>query len=143
MKGSTIHARLAELGVTPSHSRARVSNDNAYSESLFRTCKYHPTFPVTGFTDLTDARQWVGQFVYWYNEQHRHSEIRYVTPAQRHAGLDHSILARRHALYQQARARHPARWSTNTRNWQPAGSVWLNPEKGTTAIHDQSELEAA
>src|SRR5690606_5579628 len=56
MKGSTIHARLAELGVTPSHSRARVSNDNAYSESLFRTCKYHPTFPVTGFTDLTDAR---------------------------------------------------------------------------------------
>jgi len=143
MKGSTIHAKLEELGVTPSHSRARVSNDNAYSESLFRTCKYHPAFPVAGFADLTDARKWVGQFVYWYNEQHRHSEIRYVTPAQRHAGQDHAILARRHALYQIARAQHPARWSGNTRNWQPVGSVWLNPEKETTVIHQHSELEAA
>src|SRR5690606_13349241 len=61
MKGSTIHAKLEELGVTPSHSRARVSNDNAYSESLFRTCKYHPAFPVAGFADLTDARKWVGR----------------------------------------------------------------------------------
>lgn len=143
MKGSTIYTKLEELGVTPSHSRARVSNDNACSESLFRTCKYHPAFPATGFTDLTDTRQWVGQFVHWYNEQHRHSEIRYVTPAQRHAGLDHSILARRHALYQAARAHHPARWSGKTRNWQPIGSVWLNPEKETTVIHDQNELKAA
>lgn len=143
MKGSTIHAKLEELGVTPSHSRARVSNDNAYSESLFRTCKYHPAFPTAGFADLVDARKWVGQFVHWYNEQHRHSKIRYVTPAQRHVGQDRAILARRHALYQAARALHPGRWARSTRNWQPIGSVWLNPEKETTVIQTQNELKAA
>src|SRR5690554_2103215 len=143
MKGSTIYAKLEELGVTPSHSRARVSNDNAYSESLFRTCKYHPTFPASGFPGLEAARKWVGQFVHGYNNIQRHSEIRYVTPAQRHAGQDRAILARRHALYQVARAQHPARWSGNTRNWQPIGSVWLNPEKEISIAHDQRVLEVA
>lgn len=100
-------------------------------------------FSVAGFTDLTDARKWVRQFVSWYNEKHRHSEIRYVTPAQRHVGHDLAILARRHALYQVARAQHPARWSGKTRSWQPVGSVRLNPKKETTVIHDHSELEAA
>lgn len=143
MKGSFIHAKLEQLGVTPSYSRARVSNDNAYSESLFRTCKYRPEYPTEGFGDLAHARRWVARFVTWYNHEHRHSEIRYVTPAQRHAGLDTEILAKRHQLYQQARRDNPARWSGKTRNWQPVGSVWLNPEKSTEVIDERKPLEVA
>ncbi len=143
MKGSTIHAKLDELGITPSHSRPRVSNDNAYSEALFRTCKYRPEYPLEGFADLCVARRWVGSFVHWYNDVHRHSEIRYVTPAQRHGGLDKAILGQRHQIYQQAKAKHPARCSRQTRNWQPVGSVWLNPDKETVITHVKNILEAA
>ena len=87
------------LGVKPSYSRPRVSDDNAYAESLFRTAKYRPEFPTKGFADLDEARAWAASFVHWYNVDHRHSGIRYVSPAQRHAGEDHAILAARHALY--------------------------------------------
>src|SRR5699024_3213222 len=107
MKGSLIHAKLEQLGVIASYSRARVSNDNAYSESLFRTCKYRPDYPTGGFADLDHARRWMAGFVTWYNHEHRHSEIRYVTPAQRHARLDTEILTRRHQIYQQAKRRNP------------------------------------
>ena len=143
MKGSIIHAKLEQLGVTPSHSRPRVSNDNAYSESLFRTCKYRPEYPIDGFASIGAARRWVGAFVHWYNHEHRHSEIRYVTPAQRHAGLDKAILQKRHQLYLQARARHLARWSGKTRNWRPVGSVWLNPEKEMEDTQTEKALEVA
>ncbi|MBV6274475.1 integrase core domain-containing protein [Alcaligenaceae bacterium CGII-47] len=115
----------------------------AFSESLFRTCKYHPTYPLEGFSDLQGARQWVHRFVHWYNEAHRHSAIRYVTPADRHAGRDTVILQARHRIYQQARAQNPARWAGRTRNWQPVGDVWLNPETNLEATHDQAELEVA
>lgn len=134
MKGATLRARLETLGVTASHSRPRVSNDNAFSEALFRTCKYRPGYPPEGFETLAAARQWVLTFVRWYNEQHRHSAIRYVTPAQRHEGREGPILAERDRLYRQARANAPGRWSGPTRNWVPVGPVWLNPEL---------ELEAA
>jgi hypothetical protein len=117
------------LGIAPSHSRPRVSDDDAYAEALFRTAKYRPEFPSAGFADLAEARQWAADFVCWYNEAHCHSGIRYVTPAQRHAGEDHSALAARHALYQQARERNPRRWSGRTRNWSPIGAVTLNPER--------------
>ena len=102
------------LGVKPSYSRPRVSDDNAYAESLFRTAKYRPEFPA---------------FVHWYNLEHKHSGIRYVSPQQRHTGDDHAILAARHALYTQAKERHPARWARQTRNWSPIGAVTLNPER--------------
>ncbi|MGF6875144.1 transposase InsO family protein [Paraburkholderia sp. MM5477-R1] len=95
----------------PSYSRPRVSNDNAYAEALFRTAKYRPEFPVTGLENLNAARTWAAGFVQWYNFAHRHSGIRYVTPAQRHAGGDHALLAARHARYPKARACNPARWS--------------------------------
>ena len=97
----------------------------------FRTAKYRPEFPVKGFADLQQARAWAwaADFVRWYNVEHRHSGIRYVSPAQRHAGQDHAILAARHAVYQQARETHPARWSRGTRNWSPVGAVTLNPER--------------
>ena len=67
--------------------------------------------------------------MHWYNFEHRHSGIRYVSPAQRHTGEDHPILAARHALYSQARALNPARWSGRTRNWSSIGAVTLNPER--------------
>jgi putative transposase len=82
-----------------------------------------------GFAGLDQARIWATGFVHWYNFDHRHSGIRYVSPAQRHAGDDHTILAARHALYLQARELNPARWAGSTRNWTPIGAVTLNPER--------------
>jgi putative transposase len=129
LKATTVLAMLNWLGVKPSYSRPRVSDDNAYAESLFRTAKYRPEFPARGFTDLDAARAWAAGFVHWYNVEHRHSGIRYVSPAQRHAGQDRDILDARHALYSRARESNPARWSRNTRNWTPINSVTLNPER--------------
>jgi len=129
LKATTVLAMLNWLGVKPSYSRPRVSDDNAYAESLFRTAKYRPEFPANGFADLDCARAWAADFVRWYNVDHRHSGIRYVSPAQRHAGDDHAILAARHALYSRARELNPARWSCDTRNWSPVGAVTLNPER--------------
>jgi putative transposase len=129
LKATTVLAMLHWLGVKPSYSRPRVSDDNAFVESLFRTAKYRPEFPAAGFADLAQARAWAADFVQWYNHDHRHSSIGYVTPAQRHEGDDHAILAARHALYTQMRERNPARWSGPTRNWTPVGAVTLNPER--------------
>jgi transposase InsO family protein len=129
VKATTVAAMLHWLGIAPSHSRPRVSDDNAYAEALFRTAKYRPEFPSRGFADLAAARRWAAAFVLWYNHEHRHSGIRYVTPAQRHAGGDRPILAARHALYQQAREANPRRWSGPTRDWTPIGAVTLNPER--------------
>lgn len=67
--------------------------------------------------------------MHWYNHEHRHSGIRYVSPAQRHRGEDTAILAARHELYLQARDRNSRRWSGATRNWTPVGAVTLNPER--------------
>jgi putative transposase len=131
VKGTTVLAMLHWLGIAPSHSRPRVSDDNAYAEALFRTAKYRPEFPSAGFADLAEARRWAAGFVHWYNHEHRHGGIRYVTPAQRHAGGDGPILAARHALYRQARERTPRRWSGTTRDWTPIGAVTLNPERGS------------
>jgi transposase InsO family protein len=129
LKATTVLAMLQWLGVKPSYSRPRVSDDNAYAESLFRTAKYRPEFPATGFAALDEARAWAAGFVRWYNIDHRHSGIRYVSPAQRHDGQDQAILAARHALYLQAKKRNPARWSGNTRDWSHIGVVTLNPER--------------
>lgn len=129
MKSLTMRAKMYDLGVVTSRSRPRVSNDNPYSESLFRTVKYHPRWPCEGFTSLEEARKWVKEFVYWYNNEHRHSRIKFVTPNQRHEGLDVEILKKRKALYQAKRNEHPERWSKKERNWQPIGAVELNPEQ--------------
>lgn len=128
MKGATMVATLERLGVLASFSRPSVSNDNPFSESLFRTLKYRPEYPSTPFANLAAERQWVSTFVRWYRTQHLHSAIRFVTPADRHAGRDVAILAARHAVYQQARAARPERWSGPTRNWAPVLEVRLNPE---------------
>jgi transposase InsO family protein len=138
LKATTVLAMLNWLGVKPSYSRPRVSDDNAYAEALFRTAKYRPEFPANGFADLEAARTWAAGFVHWYNVEHRHSGIQYVSPAQRHEGRDQEILAARHTLYTQARALNPARWSGKTRNWSPTGPVTLNPERDSI-IRNYSE----
>ena len=127
MKGATMLATLQRLGVVPSFSRPSVSDDNPYSESLFRTLKYTPAYPSKPFASLSAAREWVHRFVQWYNEEHRHSSIRYVTPGQRHRGEDVAILAARKRLYEAAKQARPERWSGDTRNWTPINEVWLNP----------------
>lgn len=132
MKGATMKVTMERLGVVASFSRPRVSNDNPFSEALFRTCKYVPTWPTRGFVSVEAARAWVSGFVRWYNIEHRHSAIRFVTPDQRHRGEDRALLASRHQVYELARAARPERWSGRTRNWQPIGSVWLNPERPNT-----------
>ena len=132
MKGATMLATLQTLGVMPSFSRPAVSNDNPFSESLFKTMKYRPVYPQRPFENLMVARQWVGTFVRWYNDEHRHSAIGFVTPAQRHAGLDAALLNKRVEIYEAAKAKHPERWSGATRNWKPILVVHLNPEKPAT-----------
>jgi transposase InsO family protein len=129
MRGNTMLAMLQRLGVVPSFSRPHVSNDNPYSESLFRTLKHGPTYPRLPFSDLDAAARWVKRFVGWYNAEHRHSGIRYVTPDERHSGRELEVLARRDALYRRAQRAHPERWTRNTRDWTPVRTVTLNPER--------------
>ena len=131
LKGATLLATLDRLGVAPSFSRPRVSDDNPYSESLFKTLKYRPSYPETAFSGIDQARQWVSRFVHWYNTEHLHSAIRFVTPRSRHLGLDKAILQKRSAVYEQAKHKHPRRWSGPTRNWSPITEVHLNPKKET------------
>lgn len=129
MKGATMLATLQRLGVVASFSRPRVSDDNPYSEALFRTLKYRPGFPNRPFRDIHEARDWVSGFVRWYNTQHLHSALKFVTPDDRYHGRDLAILAERHRLYQRARKRHPQRWPGNTRDWSPPLAVVLNPHQ--------------
>ncbi len=131
MKGATMLATLQRLGVLPSFSRPSVSNDNPYSESLFKTLKYHPGFPEKPFENLHEARQWVAGFQHWDHEIHRHSALKFVTPGQRHRGEDIVILERRKALYEAAKAQRPERWSGTSRNWEPETVVYLNPNNST------------
>ena len=142
MKGATMLATLQNLGIVPSFSRPSVSDDNPYSESMFRTLKYTPAYPSKPFVSIEAARQWVHSFVRWYNEEHRHSAIRYVTPSQRHRGEDNDLLERRKAVYEAARRQNPQRWSGKTRNWNPVEEVWLNPPKEHQAEKEQESKAA-
>jgi putative transposase len=138
MKAQTMRAMMEELGVLPSYSRPRVSDDNPYSEALFRTLKYRPEWPSSGFISLEAARDWVQTFVNWYNNKHRHSKINFVTPAQRHRGEDKVILASRELVLEKAKKAKPLRWSREVRNCQPAGPVSLNPEKESINSEQQN-----
>ena len=129
MKGATLLVTLQRLGVVASFSRPSVSNDNPYSEALFKTCKYRPGFPDKPFESLGHARAWVADFVLWYNGEHRHSGIRFVTPGERHRGDDIAVLEQRKVVYEAAREEHPERWSGDIRNWDRPETVSLNPDK--------------
>ena len=127
MKGQTLLIKLKDLGVSSSFSRPHTSDDNPFSEALFRTMKYRPDYPDGAFASVDAAQAWVDAFVRWYNEDHQHSGIRFVTPAQRHAGRDNTILAARREVYEAARRKRPDRWSGSTRDWTPIAVVELNP----------------
>lgn len=133
MKAASTMALLKSNGITFSHSRPRVSNDNPYSESFFRTLKYSGDYlyPRDGFDSVKQAEQWVQSFVEHYNEHHRHRGIRMVTPGQRYRGEDVEVLRRRHETMLEARKRYPERWiSGSVLNCMPIGTVWLNPDNG-------------
>ena len=134
MKGATMLATLQELGVVPSFSRPSVSNDNPYSESVFRTLKYRPEYPEKPFSDIAETRVWVSVFVQWYNTEHRHSGIKFTTPVERHTGKDIEILANRKRVYKEAKLSNPSRWSGEIKNWDHIKEVYLNPEKGKSEI---------
>ena len=135
MKGSTLRVKLQELGVTSSFSRPRVSNDNPYVESLFKTVKYCPQWPSSGFTRLNEARAWMLDFSQFYNHEHCHSGIRFVTPDQRHKQQDTELLEKRDKVYEEAKLTHPQRWAGRaTRNWRPIGPVSLNPDREIVSV---------
>ena len=126
-------ATMQKLGIVPSFSRPSVSNDNLYSESLFKTLKYTPFYPSKLFESLEDARQWVATFAHWYNHSHRHSGIKYVTSVQRHQGEDIAILIQRKRVYEEAKKQNPERWSGGIRNWDHEPQVRLN------AVNEQQQ----
>jgi len=128
MKAQTMLAMMEKLNVTPSYSRPHVSNDNPFSEAAFKTLKYVPMYPEKPFETIDDARKWVHQFVTWYNNEHKHSALRYVTPNEKHSGADRKILSNRSVVYEGARDKNPLRWSGKTRNWSPVTEVILNPD---------------
>lgn len=130
MTCGTMQATLERLGVTPSYSRPRVSNDNPFSESLFKTLKYRPSFPEK-FNSIDEAKKWINEFVDWYNTEHMHSGIKFVTPDERHYGQDKVILEKRNETYKKAKGKNPIRWAKETRNWEFQKVVKLNkiPEK--------------
>ena len=119
-----------------------MSNDNPYSESLFRTLKYRPDLPVKAFEDLLQARRWVTELVHWYNDEHRHSAIGFVTPSQRHAGQDKALLKDRVAVYELARRANPLRWSKETRDWRHVDQVHLNPDTPTSKDVEPEKIAA-
>jgi putative transposase len=144
MRAATLESRLEELGVLRSFSRPRVSNDNPYSESLFRTVKYRPDYPRKPFTSKEQACQWVGAFVDWYNHRHRHSGIKFVTPVQRHSGSAIAICKQRADVYEKARRAHPTRWSRHTRCWNQPEEVWINrPINEPNPIQALTSMQAA
>jgi hypothetical protein len=126
MKGSTMLATLQTLGVVPSFSRPSVSDDNAYSESMFKTLKYCPQYPSKPFESVVQAKAWVKNFVHWYNNIHQHSSIKFVSPNARHQDQDSEILHKRSQVYEMAKKRNPNRWSKNIRNWDRVEVVYLN-----------------
>jgi putative transposase len=129
MKGATMLATLQWLGIVPSFSRPSVKDDNAFSEALFRTLKYRPEYPSAPFGSVELASSWVKWFVQWYNFEHLHSGIQFLTPASRHYGEEERILNKRKEVYHQARKTNPIRWTRGTRYWERIPEVRLNPSK--------------
>lgn len=129
MKGATMIGTLQKLGIMPSFSRPSISDDNPFSESLFKTLKYSPFYPIRPFKGVCDCEQWVNYFVTWYNNAHLHSGIKFVTPNMRHDGRDLKILKKRERVYLEAREKYPDRWKTKIRDWSPINKVHLNPTR--------------
>ena len=140
MRGSTMLATMQDLGIIRSFSRPRVSDDNPYVESFFRHLKYAPHYPSRGFGSIEEARNWVTRFVTWYNSEHLHSAIAFVTPDARHSGEDFKQLEKRRETYAEAKNRNPRRWSGATRTWSRPEVVMLNPDR---TIRTRAQAEKA
>jgi len=143
MTSKTVATLLADLDVTRSHSRPRVSNDNPYSEALFKTLKYGPEFPER-FGSLTESRIFMDGFAHWYNHEHRHTGIGLHTPADVHFGLAVATAAGRRTVLAEARARHPHRFggiTTAPKILDLPDTVWINRPADDTS--QQTDTEAA
>jgi len=139
MTSKTVAQLLLDLGVTKTHSRPHVSNDNPYSESQFKTLKYRPTYPER-FGSIQDARAWVRTFVGWYNHEHRHSGIGLLTPATVHRGQGETVRTARQAVLDAAYAAHPERFVRQAP--VPLAlptAVWINPPVHTVGQPDHPE----
>ena len=139
---------LADLGVQKSHRRPHVSNDNPYSEAQFRTLKYCPTYPER-FGSVADARQWGQDFFTWYNDEHHHTGLALLTPADVHHGRAAALLAERQAVLQRAFEAHPERFVKGPPIVpQLPTAVWINapqpaPEPASAAARTTAELPTA
>ena len=143
MKSQTLRMKAYELGVLTSYSRPRVSNDNPFAEALFRTVKYAPSFPEHGFDSLDNARVWVNGFVGWYNAEHKHSGLNFVTPNERHTLKDAQVLARCERVLLKAKQANPVRWNgRNVRNCSPVPPTALNPVRPSKRV-EASEILVA
>lgn len=142
MKGCTMVVKMQKLGLRPSYSRPGVCDDNPFSESLFRTMKYRPDYPDKPLESVEKWQAWVDAFKDWHDTVHLHSGIKFVTPEDRHAGRDVEILENRRRVYEQAKARHPERWSGEIRDWTPVGAVVLNPDNTKTVDATERKLAA-
>lgn len=129
MRSLTVSELLIELGVKRSHSRPRVSNDNPFSEALFKTTKYHPTFPER-FDDLSHAKRFCRAYMAWYNDEHHHTGLALLTPATVHHGKTEAVLSTRQATLDAAYARHPERFVNGPPTTpKPPQAVWINPPR--------------
>lgn len=145
MTSKTVAGLLADLEVTRSHSRPRVSNDNPYSESLFKTLKYGPEFPDR-FGTLWQARQFMAEFEQWYNHEHRHTGLGLHTPADVHFGLAAAKSADRRDVLTAARKRHPHRFTATTtapKILDLPDTVWINPPRQHPIASKEPETAAA
>jgi len=137
MKSKVVALLLSDLGVTKSHSRPHVSNDNPFSESQFKTMKYRPEFPDR-FGSIEDARAFCQTFFAWYNTEHRHSGIAMLTPEDVHLGRAAGKLAARADVLEQAYAAHPERFVRGVPTPATlADEVWINPPKPAPAPLDE------
>lgn len=125
MRSTVLKDLLAGLGIGQTHNRPRVSNDNPFSESEFRTMKYRPNYPGV-FTDLEAARAWVSTYVCWYNQHHRHSGIALFTPAEVHSGAWMQQWQRRDHVHQAYYEAHPERFRNRPRTGSPDPVVGIN-----------------
>ena len=140
MKSKPVALLLADLGVTKTHSRPQVSNDNPYSEAQFKTLKYRPEFPDR-FGSIEDARAHSKAFFHWYNHQHRHSGIALFTPADVHRGLIEPRLRTRQATLDAAFRARPNRFKGAPPVAQrPPNAVWINPPETSPDTPDISIL---
>ncbi|MGH9199419.1 MAG: integrase core domain-containing protein, partial [Acidimicrobiia bacterium] len=132
----TVAQMLSDLGVVKTHSRPHVSNDNPFSESQFKTLKYCPEFPGR-IGSIQEGRAFGQRFFSWYNNEHRHSGIAYLTPAQVHSGKAQEMLDARHRVMSKAATLNPERFVHGLpKRVDTPSAVWINPPREKISLQD-------